>query len=201
MNIGRASALPGLYKTTPLVGGGGRPRVRAGQCGQLVSGTGAEYSAGADRLCVPGGRAEDGRRHGRTETDATFGDGGIGLKMEGTFGSLAPFDCNEPSKWSAWKRAFVYCLTANAVTDDKRQVALLLHLGGPELQEVFHAIVDEHVKVESLSAAVEILDNYFLPRRNVTYERHMFHKEFQKPGEAIDVFVTRLRGLAKTCEL
>ena len=125
---------------------------------------------------------------------------GIELKMEGTFGSLAPFDCSEPSKWKAWKRAFSYCVTANDVTDSKRQVALLLHLGGPELQEVYHAIVDEDVKVESLDKAIEILDSYFLPKRNVTYERHVFHKESQKPGEPIDVFVTRLRKLVKTCE-
>ena len=120
--------------------------------------------------------------------------------MEGTFGSLAPFDCTEPSKWSAWKRAFTYCLTANAVTDDKRQVALLLHLGGPELQEVFHANTDENVKIEALDEAIKILEGYFVPKKNVTYERHVFHKESQKPGEPIDVFVTRLRRLAKTCE-
>ena len=120
--------------------------------------------------------------------------------MEGTLGSLSPFDCTEPSKWSAWKRAFNYCITANQITDEKRKVALLLHLGGPDLQEVFHAIVSEPVKVESLDAAVEILDAHFLPKRNVTYERHVFHQESQKPGEPIDVFVTRLRKLAKTCE-
>ena len=120
--------------------------------------------------------------------------------MEGTLGSLAPFDCTEPSKWSVWKRAFQYFLTANQVTDEKRKVALLLHLGGPELQEVFHAVVPESVKIESLDAAVKVLDGHFLPKRNVTYERHVFHQESQKPGEPIDVFVTRLRKLVKTCE-
>ena len=92
----------------------------------------------------------------------------------------------------------MYCLAANNVADDKRQVALLLHLGGRELQEVFHAVVDEHVKVESLPTAVEILEGHFLPKRNVTYERHMFPKERQKEGEPVDVFVTRLWGLAET---
>ena len=102
--------------------------------------------------------------------------------------------------WSAWKRSFSYCLTANNNADGKQQVTLLLQLGGPELQEVFQVIVHEHVKVESPAAPSEILNAHFLPSRTITYERHMFHKESQKPGKPIDVFVTRLRGLPKTCE-
>ena len=64
---------------------------------------------------------------------------------------------------------------------------------------MYHVVVDEDVKVESLDE-VKILDGYFLPKKNAAYERHAFHKESQKPGEPIDVFVTRLQKLVKTCE-
>ena len=47
---------------------------------------------------------------------------------------------------------------------------------------------------------IEVLRNYFLPQRNVLYERFMFNSTNQKAGEAIDQFVLRLRQLAEPCE-
>ena len=41
---------------------------------------------------------------------------------------------------------------------------------------------------------------YFLPRLNVTYERHRFFTRSQLSEETIDQYVTELRKLEKTCE-
>ncbi|XP_043211661.1 uncharacterized protein LOC122376055 isoform X3 [Amphibalanus amphitrite] len=120
--------------------------------------------------------------------------------MERELAPLAPFSCAEPSKWDSWKRSFEYYIQASGITSESRKIALLLHVGGVDLQEVFHSVVDASVKVETLQQLYEVFDQQFLPKRNVIYERHVFRKEAQRPGETIDVFATRLRGLVRTCE-
>ena len=39
-----------------------------------------------------------------------------------------------------------------------------------------------------------------MPKKKVPFERHTFRQAVQEPTECIDAYVTRLRGLAKTCE-
>ncbi len=43
------------------------------------------------------------------------------------------------------------------------------------------------------------LDNYFTPKKNVTYEIFQFRKAVQQSGETVDQFATRIRKLASTC--
>lgn len=47
--------------------------------------------------------------------------------------------------------------------------------------------------------AVERLQNFFAPKRNDGYERHVFRQMKQKPNERIDVFAMRLRMQAEKC--
>ena len=47
---------------------------------------------------------------------------------------------------------------------------------------------------------IKALRTYFLPQRNVLYERFLFNSAVQKAGETVDQFVLRLRQLADTCE-
>ena len=44
------------------------------------------------------------------------------------------------------------------------------------------------------------LREYFVPQRNVLYERFVFNTAKQKPGETVDAFVMRLRQLSESCE-
>ena len=94
--------------------------------------------------------------------------------MDRELASLAPFNCTEPSKWDSWKRSFEYYITASGITDEPRKIAVLLHVGGLELQEVYHSVRDASVKVETLKEALDIFDKQFLPKKNVIYERHVF---------------------------
>ena len=43
------------------------------------------------------------------------------------------------------------------------------------------------------------LEEYFIPVRNVSYERYLFHNSVQQPHETIDKFVIKLKQLAETC--
>ena len=47
---------------------------------------------------------------------------------------------------------------------------------------------------------VKILDDYFIPKVNVPFERHVFRQMEQQNGEKIDQFVCRLRQKAITCD-
>ena len=50
----------------------------------------------------------------------------------------------------------------------KQQKALLLHLGGRELREVYKPMKDDNDNFDDICTK---LDTYFRPRKNITYER------------------------------
>ena len=52
-------------------------------------------------------------------------------------------------------------------------------------------------KLEKVIVKFEI---YCMPRKNVTWERHIFNTRDQQPGETIDQYATDLRKKAKSCE-
>ena len=43
-------------------------------------------------------------------------------------------------------------------------------------------------------------EEYCSPRKNITYERHIFNSRNQGDNESIDLYVTNLRLKARTCE-
>ena len=100
-------------------------------------------------------------------------------------------------RWKRWKRAFE--LKAQAVTDDARQKALLLHCGGMDLQDVFYALEAEH-DADTYAQCVKTLDAHFLPQKNIAFERHLFRQLEQGASETVDQYVCRLREKASTCE-
>lgn len=42
-------------------------------------------------------------------------------------------------------------------------------------------------------------DTYFVPKKNVIYERAKFNKRVQQPTETVDSFITALYALAEHC--
>ena len=116
--------------------------------------------------------------------------------------TLAPFSVLSDSatlsqRWTKWVKSFEYSLVASNVTDKKRQRALLLHLAGPEVQEVFETLSDTG---DDYATALEKLDAYFKPQKNIPFERHMFRQAAQDPSETMDTYVTRLKRLVQTCD-
>ena len=45
--------------------------------------------------------------------------------------------------WTKWKKSFEYFLGASGIRNDARQKAMLLHMVGPETQEVFETLTPE----------------------------------------------------------
>ena len=98
-------------------------------------------------------------------------------------------------RWEKWTKSLDYYLCASGVTDQKQKRAVLLHLAGPDVQEIFETLPNTG---DDYKTALEQLNAYFQPKRNIPFERHVFRQASQQPDESTDVFVTRLRTLSKT---
>ena len=92
----------------------------------------------------------------------------------------------EPSSlgisWRKWRKGFDLYLVAAGIADPAQQIALLLHCGGEALQEIFDTLPGTGVDYTSASKA---LDDYFLPKQNKRYERHVFRTCIQNSNESI----------------
>ena len=75
---------------------------------------------------------------------------------------------------------------------------MLLHLAGPDVQEVFSNLTDTG-EATNYSTAVTALNGYFLPKVNTAFARQKFHWLQQKEGETVSQFVTQLRKEGKDC--
>lgn len=105
-------------------------------------------------------------------------------------------------RWEKWLRAVELYIASKNITDAARKKAILLHMGGFELQDIFYSIPDGDTVAEGENAyekTKNTLTAYFKPKTNKTYERHVFRSLWQNEGEPINQFITRLRQQAKYC--
>ena len=128
----------------------------------------------------------------------------------GASNAIPKFDCHsDPAtlgpRWKRWLTSFelfadgkglTITETTNANTRQRRR-AMLLHLAGPDVQEIFSTPADTG-KVTDYAAAVTALNGYFLPKANAAFARQKFHR-LQQKGETVLQFVTRLRKEGKDC--
>ena len=107
-----------------------------------------------------------------------------------------------------WRKAFGYLIVGNGIVNDDQKKALLLHCAGMDVQEVFDTLpeppsenVDGYDEATSTEYAVAMqkLVCYFLLKINEPFERHVFRVLFQKEGETVDQFLTRLRRQCENC--
>ncbi len=102
------------------------------------------------------------------------------------------------TRWSKWIQRFEKILVAMNITSYARQKALLLHLAGERVHDIYDTFAaDEDGYAETKTK----LNGYFSPKKNTQYLVYQFRKAVQQPGEKLDTYQTRLRILAKDCEL
>lgn len=131
----------------------------------------------------------------------------------------APFDYNAHAsdnaiEWTNWVRGFELFAKANKIDDNDEKCSLLLHFAGPKVQKIFFNLppVPNDTKPGPLAegygcfqrseydGAVLRLDGFFAPKRNTTYERHVFRQMKQDSDERIEIFAMRLRTQAERCD-
>ena len=85
-------------------------------------------------------------------------------------------------KWEKWKKSFQYFIEASGITAEARKKALLLQLVGTDTQDIFETLNPAKNSYESALAA---LDTHFAVRKNIAFERSIFHKARQHSNESI----------------
>ena len=77
----------------------------------------------------------------------------------------------------------------------------MLHCAGTDVQEIFETLptIEAGEELNEYEAAVKMLDEYFLPKANIPYERHVFRQMKQESSESVDQFVIRLTHQAENC--
>ena len=123
---------------------------------------------------------------------------------------IKTFDCYGDQntlglRWKRWLTAFELfadgkglILNEENVNNRQRRRALLLHLAGTDVQDIFSTPPNTG-DAKDYKKAVDALNAYFVPQVNTMYARHCFRQLTQAPGETIRQFATRLRRAVKDC--
>ncbi|XP_049875309.1 uncharacterized protein K02A2.6-like [Pectinophora gossypiella] len=105
-------------------------------------------------------------------------------------------------EYKKFKNRFeVYRIAAGANNmESEVQVALLLHVMGPQCQDIFQTFEFPKDEAKNYVAVVKKFDEHFIPLKNESVSSHVFFTRDQRRGETFDDYVTELRKLAKECE-
>jgi len=125
--------------------------------------------------------------------------------------SIPPFQpdsdpATTAQRWKRWTQRVENLFVAVNLTDAARRKALFLHLAGEAVQESFDGLVIADPPAEPTpdnnvyTIAKQALDDFFAPKKNVTFEIYNFRLARQNVDETTDAYTARLRMLAKFCE-
>lgn len=118
-------------------------------------------------------------------------------------------------EWRNWLRSFEWYLKANRVENDDDKFVKLMHLAGRKVQEVYETLPTPPAVIQiargplatglvphltEYELALTKLNDFFEPKKNTTYERHMFRLIKQEKGERVGIFAMRLRTQAEKCD-
>ena len=118
--------------------------------------------------------------------------------------SLKPlsFEGNVAENWRRWIQQFRLYLNATGFDKKPAQVqcSTLLTVAGEEALEIFNTFGLADADKVKIDVVIRKFEEYCTPKKNVTYERHVFNTRAQGATEGIDAYVTELRKLARNCE-
>nr|CAH7744111.1 unnamed protein product [Callosobruchus chinensis] len=124
---------------------------------------------------------------------------------------IKPFLCETFDKslirgnWEKWLRSLELYLASEDITSVEKKRNKLLHLGGSHLQEVAYSIpgaIESYNKEENndvFKTLVDKLTDFFSPKQNSTFERHIFRSIQNEDGEDFNKFLLKIRQQAKRC--
>nr|CAI5850622.1 unnamed protein product [Callosobruchus analis] len=108
------------------------------------------------------------------------------------------FNFSTPAAWPAWRKRLERYMSVSGQLQksEKEKIDILLYIMGEEAEEIILQLEKEPANFQE---ALTSLDKFFIPRRNIIYERYKFNLRVQKPGESVDAFITSLHSLAEHC--
>nr|CAB3265819.1 COS41.3 [Phallusia mammillata] len=125
-------------------------------------------------------------------------------KMEGSFSlpEAMQWSGNVSQNWVKFIRGFRLYLTAVGYDGKAAKVktSMLLHVLGEQGQTIHSTFKFEEGQEMHFETVVNAFESYCCPRKNITSERYRFFSRNQNDGERIDVFITDLKKLSKSCD-
>ena len=118
---------------------------------------------------------------------------------------MAPFQpdvdpTNTAARWKKWLDRFENLIIAFKVTDNNRKKALLLHLAGEFVFEVYEGLVISDIPDDAdaavnnaYTATKKALTDHFSPKKNTEFEVFNFRLAQQSAGEATDAKLAKRR--------
>ena len=80
------------------------------------------------------------------------------------------------------------------INADPRKKALLLHFAGPIVHDIYETLSPDTIG-DNYADTLKVLNDYFLPKKNVEFEIYKFRQTKQEVNESLE-----LKQLAKYCE-
>lgn len=107
-----------------------------------------------------------------------------------------------PQEWERWIRRFErFRLASNLhLSTDATQVNTLIYCMGDEADDILRGQDLTDAQRQQYALVKNTFETYFVPRKNVIYERAKSNRRVQQPGKAVDVFITALYVLAENCK-
>ena len=106
-------------------------------------------------------------------------------------------------RWTTWKREFQFYLTAsesNNKPDEIKTSRLLSAIGPKQCQSQEKFIIPSTLQMMKIDVVVQKFEDYFTPKKNITYQRYRFFSYNQSDGQSIDSYATELRTRADHCD-
>ena len=120
---------------------------------------------------------------------------------------LPAFDAvGEPAtlaqRWTTWKAEFELYVTASGISDATQKRALLLHLAGPRVRDIFNNSIPAEVRrgTKNYDKAMDSLCDHFKYRKNAPMAPQTFLVAKSSSGETNNNFITCLQKLGEHCD-
>lgn len=112
------------------------------------------------------------------------------------------FDFTKPERWERWFQRFERFRLASGLceADEDVQVSKLIYSMGPEADDILSSLKISSGDINQWQPVKEALSKYFIPKRNVIFERAKFNQRKQEEGETADSFITALHVLTEYCD-
>ncbi|KAM7282458.1 golgin subfamily A member 2-like [Ixodes scapularis] len=107
---------------------------------------------------------------------------------------------NPAEDWSDWKKSFTIYERATKYhkEDDDTRIALLLHVGGAELVQKYHAFTFPAAQ-QKFADVLQRFDEHFERYRNTTHASYVFHNLKQSKDQTFEAFAQAVGKQADQC--
>ena len=105
---------------------------------------------------------------------------------------------NKVEEWKMFTQNYAI-ITELAKKDKPYQKAILLYTMGPEGVHIYNTITFSASEQDDVKVIMKKMSEVIIGETNETYERYVFNKRDQRPGESVEAYSASLKELAKTC--